>query len=474
MKTKGLENTKDTLIILCFDDDPSNWKAAAQQLYEVVENAAPTLANQFRVEIRNERRMYRDTSTAIIRNTDVHQALLVVQPLVEEAVRMACPDSWSSISYHMRGPRDQEGDRKPTVMVMIKPGTRHIWDLVEQKIDEALQSAKIPMDIAIYHELYSGYLLDLPPLFGKAEPSPYSNLPANPKNGSSIGPRGSNSTGSLGAFVYFQPEGQEVKKLCVMTCYHVICSGDPSNQATTDRIGIGLKGQNAPQHQRRIPIDYPSSYDTVTTRKALEALNGPLSKEMKDTLETIKRHKHAGGIGEVICASGRYQGANLRRMDWALIELKSPTLFSQNKPPVLIDPFDLRQKYLPLNRKYIATDNDVVSKVGAVTEGAWVVKTGRNLGDARDGVTAGDTNAMNALIHRDNAPSTRETVINNHVSGRQFAERGDFGSMVTNWNKEWVGIVMSGESTNDTAYMMLAQEIIDDVKAKTGGTITLP
>jgi hypothetical protein len=46
--------------------------------------------------------------------------------------------------------------------------------------------------------------------------------------------------------------------------------------------------------------------------------------------------------------------------------------------------------------------------------------------------------------------------------------------MVTNWNKEWVGIVMSGESTNDTAYMMLAQEILDDIKAKTGGTITLP
>lgn len=67
----------------------------------------------------------------------------------------------------------------------------------------------------------------------------------------------------------------------------------------------------------------------------------------------------------------------------------------------------------------------------------------------------------------DKGPDARETAIHSDdSSGEQFAIPGDSGSMVTNQSKEWVGIVMSGESTGDTAYMMLAQEIIDDVKAR--------
>lgn len=170
LNTKGIANVKDTLIILTFDDDPSSWKAAAHQVYAVLEDVvahkvyeaveyfqAPP-PNQFRVEIRNERRMYRDTSSAIRANTDALQALMAVQPLVEEAIKTTCPNAWRSIGYHMRGPRDQEEDRKATVRVMIKPGTRFRWDLVEQKLDEALQSAETPIDITIHHELYSGYI----------------------------------------------------------------------------------------------------------------------------------------------------------------------------------------------------------------------------------------------------------------------------------------------------------------------------
>ncbi|KFY00598.1 hypothetical protein O988_03221 [Pseudogymnoascus sp. VKM F-3808] len=56
--------------------------------------------------------------------------------------------------------------------------------------------------------------------------------------------------------------------------------------------------------------------------------------------------------------------------------------------------------------------------------------------------------------------------------GTQFAEGGDDGSMVFNLKKEWVGMVVGGDSEY-AGYITPAADIIADIEERTGGTITL-
>ncbi|RDL37618.1 uncharacterized protein BP5553_05051 [Venustampulla echinocandica] len=160
--------------------------------------------------------------------------------------------------------------------------------------------------------------------------------------------------------------------------------------------------------------------------------------------------------------------------DWAIVEVTNVSTFRLNRPPIT-EPMDPRQQSLPAGLKYRASKNHAISRVGIDLEKySWVAKAGRSTSIFIDGYTAGHINCMKGRVHWDNGRDTLETVISNEPSGLQFAVRGDSGSMVISRNKDWVGLVISGESTGDTAYLMLAQAIIDDIKAKTGGTISLP
>jgi phage head maturation protease len=73
LKTKGFENSKDALILFSHDDDPTLWKGAAQEVYEVINKVAEPKGLRFRVEIQNPYKTYCDMATAIVHDTEIHR-----------------------------------------------------------------------------------------------------------------------------------------------------------------------------------------------------------------------------------------------------------------------------------------------------------------------------------------------------------------------------------------------------------------
>jgi len=159
---------RDTMIIETHDENSEGWKAAATEIQELLDNAIRKRKLQdaglkIRVEIWNEVKMHRDTSSIIKPNTTIHKALESIQEIVYKGVKENCSGMWTSISYHMRGPRWQEENRTPTIVVSIAPGSRGLWATVEENIRSAVEDAdsskSFDIDLAI--ELLPGAVLDL-------------------------------------------------------------------------------------------------------------------------------------------------------------------------------------------------------------------------------------------------------------------------------------------------------------------------
>jgi hypothetical protein len=455
---------KNMLIILTRDENTECWEQAATVIQGVIENAAGPAGLKIGVEIRNQEKMYFDASSIIRPDTDIHRALMQVQPIVSAQVKKSCPGYWKTIEYHMRGPRLRASDRKPTVIITVKPGTRHLWQTVESQIEEAIKSVNLDLEINL--EIMPGLFRPSAVLSEDEGPIVYRDLPETAVNGSSIGPRGDELTaGSLGVWLYFQPFGETEKKKCFLTCHHLITSGDPANRSSNDVHGIGLDGRKV---EHRIKVDYPAAYDTAKTRSILlsEIANGDEDNGVsRKTIQTINRYASAGGIGGVEYSSGFRKNNKDTRMDWALVVLNSPDSFSQNKPPAAtFSPAELFNGRL----RYKVEPDEVVSKYAPLVKGAWVAKTGRTTT-----ITAGEVSSIKTEVWWENGMKSMESVLLTAIGGHQFAKGGDSGAMVINLKKEWVGIVIGSDAYLETGYVTPVQDLMDDIKEKTGGIISL-
>jgi hypothetical protein len=459
--------SRDTLIIYTYDEDSQRWKEAATEIQEILDKALEerTAKIEIRVEIRNPDKMYRDTSSIIRPGTTIHEACMKVESIVHEQVKKSCPDHWTTISYWMRGPAEEEY-RKPTVIVTVTPRSRNLWGGFEDQIIEAVESVG-PLDVQLYVEILPGYaqlLLsqDMMP------PSSiiYRHLSENPVNGASIGPRGTRmEAGSLGTWVYFQPAGSAKKQKCFLTCYHVIAPGHPAHRASNDYHGIGLNGRKV---EKSIKVDYPAPFDTAATKELLRseiAQGKDLDGTRAQTLNVIEKYISAGGIGSVICASGCvHQNSNSRRMDWALVGVYSPNSFQQNKPPAAFTTQELWNGRL----EYKVSPDEAVTNIGTPVKGEWVAKVGRS-----SSTTVGETNAIEEAVHWQNGTESKEITIASLTGSHGFVSHGDLGAMVFNLKKEWIGIVIGKLSHDDHGYVTSAQDLIDDIKERTGGTVSL-
>jgi hypothetical protein len=463
----------DTLILVSEDDDTRNWKAAVTIIGEMIDRAAqkangsPTI----RVEIRNEDLMYQDIAYAIKPQTVEHRACMELEELVFDQVKKSCPGAWSSICYFMCGVKGQpEALRKLTLVVGIKPRQRNLWAFVEDQIGDAVQSLK-NRDIDIYIELLPSrvhLLVDhSQPASKEMKPSAPEiqwNVVLVPPSGASIGHRMAQNAGTLGTWVFFRGlDG--VKKVCFLTCCHVISPGDPGNRTTAERHGIALNGSKV---INPITVDYPAPFDTEATKVALSSRISRGEDDdgtMKKSLDMIEKHISNGGIGTVLHASGIFRtNISERRMDWALVHCQEPSTVGKNFPPP--GPFNARQlgnRQVP----YTVRPGEIVQKSGSLIDGMWVTKKGRT-----SGVTTGEVHAMRSIIDWENGMRTREIVILGF--GDDFVEPGDSGAMVTNLNKEWVGMVI-GRETSSTAYGIVTSvtELRSDIDKGTGGNISL-
>ena len=466
LSAEGGPPARDTLIIDTYDMDHRTWKDAATEIQKMLDDTISRRASEIkiRVEIRNHTQMYQDWSSVIKPNSVAHMACMEVEAAVYEQVKKSCPGQWRAISYLMRGPPSRPEDYRPTIMIRILPGTQNFWEIIEKSIVATVEASS-SLSAQIYVEMLPGYVM---PLISQelSAPLPKIHRILDPRNGSSIGPRGTTmDAGTLGAWVDFQGPGKAMKERCFLTCHHVISPGDDANKDHNDRYGIGLEGREI---KAPITVDCPAPFDATATKTHLQweiSQGGDEDGEKARIINEIDSRISAGGIGFVIHASGNSRNRNGRRMDWALVRVHLSASSQCNKPPP-VSAFSSPQ----LMRGYIdykVRTDEVVSKAVAPIKGDWVTKLGRC------GITVGEVNAMESRVFWEGEAESYEVEIAGFGPYATFAERGDSGSMVINLKKEWVGMICWAVSSRDMGLITTTQELMDDIKDKTGGTISL-
>ncbi|KAG4432245.1 hypothetical protein IFR05_012278 [Cadophora sp. M221] len=464
------DTSRDTLILISRDEDPRPWKNAATAIQTII-NQQLSLGNtdlKIQVELRNDLKMYKDRSFIVRQNTAEHSLLEKAQLCVLEEIRKLNASQWTSVSCAMRGVEDEESSRKATVVVCFTPGTKSLWAYINDRLEDALAPiiATNP-DINLYVELVPGLLS--PSVISDMEmstPIYYDHLPVNPNSGSSIGPRGTQDAGTLGAWVYYTAAGHTVRKLAFLTCHHVVAPGDWANRAANDVQGIGLQGRSILQP---ILIDYPAPFDAAQTKiQLLEDLRGdpPNAADLRQRVDDMQKLIDAGGFGTVVHSSG-YVRRNQKghRMDWAIITVNDDSFRGQNVP---VPRSQLARPQLWGNRlEYDAKLGDVISSIDPVVAQDWAAKTGRTTQ-----VTVGDITSIAAATHWKDGTMTREHQITT-ADGTPFVRGGDSGSMIYNRKKEWIGMAIAGNIFEDACYFTSAAEIVEDIKEQTGGSIEL-
>jgi hypothetical protein len=99
--------------------------------------------------------MYKDYSHAL-QDDDAAEVLERTQLLVIDAVKESCRGMWSAVSFHERGLEPHDIKNKPSVVVMIRPGSVNAWGAIEEKIVGIVESVLLPGDRDIYVELLPG------------------------------------------------------------------------------------------------------------------------------------------------------------------------------------------------------------------------------------------------------------------------------------------------------------------------------
>ena len=351
--------------------------------------------------------------------------------------------------------------RRPTVVVFIAPGSLAHWDEIEAQIRDGTEAVPFEEDVEIALEVLPGFNVPSSMHSGKCpvttscHPKYESPITLVPSLGASIGPHLSDAdSGSLGAVVNFQPRGGGEPQKCFLTAYHVIASGDPIDRAANDEFGTGLDGRKVTW---RIEIAYPAPCDGEYTNECIAKHATGDTKFRESNCEDLAAFiENEGVIGEIIHASGpRHNSVGDRRcrIDWALVALHPHKVAVLNTAPT---------KFTGLQVRYNGSSTDVIFGTGEPVAFSWAAKNTSGIW--------GTVNGMKRTVCWGDGVIPKEVeVIPSH--GR-FAEGGDDGSMVFNLNKEWVGMVIGGDSVY-AGYITPAADIIADIKARTGGTITL-
>lgn len=442
---------------------------AASDIYQMVETAAASAHIEMRIEIQNPEKMYQDVSH-FVRDEATLDTMTKIQPIVKHTVMEHCPGKWTSIAYHNRGPRYGNIDQRPTVVVFITPGSIYSWEQFEERIFNVVQSARLPDEVELSVEILPGCISPRQ-IMENEDPIAYvelNELATIPSNGASIAPSlCMKEAGSLGAVVDYHPGDKSETVKCFLTSYHVVASGDPAGRRVNDNIGIGLNGRNV---DCKIDIDYPAKYDANETKRFVTfriAKDGDETGNDRAILKRLESITTAGPIGHVKYASGHQLNTAKRRMDWALVALKTP------------NPGNSMQNMLPSREKFTAQcfqgvpaykvqPGDTISGTGDILKNTWYGKLGRTSQG-----TAAEYTRIKRTIAWDNGLVSDEYEFRTLHSGAQFARRGDSGSLVFNMRKEWVGMLIASDVYDETGFVTPVQDLIKDIEDKTGGTITL-
>ncbi|KAI9050539.1 hypothetical protein LZ554_005700 [Drepanopeziza brunnea f. sp. 'monogermtubi'] len=495
--TKSKE--RDHLLIYTKDENNETWNDAATAIQEMIDreismSRPPKGEYRMRVEIRNHALMLRDTSSAVHQGTKEFTALEMTQNVVAEFVQNHIPQEWTSVSWVMRGSPENYDNRIPTVLVAVKQRSIHHWEIHEnqmrKKIEDIPGWKDLDFDIAVNfvsgsNMLYASREMDHPlaRLFDRLGP--------RPDCGASIGPRTGTvqpDAGTLGVWVNFLPFGSEAPIVCFLTCHHVISlgAGSPASINQINTNGIALDGASA---SVKIIVDHPSPHDARHTIDRLQnAINkGSNSSDLdQQDIDNIRNRQRTGGIGFVRHSSGIMRRSPTgNRYDWALIEVPDRRSHGQNKPIFRSEtkPGEMGVGSCEITRStYDDVPGEIISSMALVTEQTVTVATrggvgarvywGFKKGRTTD-VTSGEIPSFKTFVNWGDNSTSWEHHITGSLGGFPFAQGGDAGSLIHNVDKEWMGILTGASSHDEAGYFISAKDVMDDIAAHAGGTITL-
>lgn len=154
----------ETFVIATKDENSDDWQQAADRVkLFLIESArvsgikgiSETRLKVLDVEIRNPDRMYRDVSTVIPGNTHLQRTILESESQVFERVKKVFSGTLVSVGYAMRGPKEQTADRKPTLMIAVRPGTKSLFLFDESKIERLIEEIEQSTGTDLYMEIFS-------------------------------------------------------------------------------------------------------------------------------------------------------------------------------------------------------------------------------------------------------------------------------------------------------------------------------
>ncbi|OJJ45986.1 hypothetical protein ASPZODRAFT_142623 [Penicilliopsis zonata CBS 506.65] len=182
-----------------------------------------------------------------------------------------------------------------------------------------------------------------------------------------------------------------------------------------------------------------------------------IQENMASQIDTFVREKRAP-LGHVACASGfrlkEHENGHVQHLDWALLMMeKSRT--GNNR---------INAHGAP---RFALLDDILVAPVKP-EHGMPLYKLGRSTGWTT-GTYSGLQSAVIETITEKDIKKTITTWESSVCStnSQPFSDRGDSGSFIFNRNLAFVGLLFAGK-VNGEAYITLAADLFDDIKAKTG------
>ncbi|EER42729.1 conserved hypothetical protein [Histoplasma capsulatum H143] len=320
--------------------------------------------------------------------------------------------------------------------------------------------------------------------------------------GMSIGPHGSDYSGStFGGFLQLLHPSTKQWNTFGLTCYHCVDSEEGSNDSS--RLSKDVKewretGMRVDQAKSAL-IDQPALKDHMKRMELIkeatenwmkspvrERIEAAMSnnefitptdearyKRFQDNINQLLTIKHkaenffATGdalLGRVFAASGyRFTPCPMRRqLDWALIEVVTPRIGSNNMPPT----GSYRDEFADFSGQLMEQPS-----VNDPPHGSALYKIGR-----RTNFTSGryqglhsvhleswktDKNGKKTVVVTEEEAVTRK-------NGLQFCAQGDSGSFIFDVEMKFVGLLFAGNMETGVGYFTPAAILFEDIKAMTG------
>lgn len=438
-----------TLLIKTESGDSKNWKILAEEIFSIFANGGFN-KDQVEVEIRNPKRMNYNISSILDDDDYTLAACQSVRSELLDQIRTYCGSAWSSVAFHLRSHISDDSElKKPTILVYCHKGSCCDFDALESALLKILSKANAGLSL----ELLPGSVVSAYNPLSTPIPPAY-NISREPFIEASIGLKGDKErSGTLGGWFMLNLPGGLTSKVALTS--HSLFGG----------IGSQLGTINTEESEiERLQVEHPAPSDTMATIKHLEAfcLKPDCPSSTTQWLKDLRDATTAPSIGHLISASGYRLNDNRHRMDWALIQVSS--YMAKNRPP--LKDFLESHTFDPNAPHYNVTPDSIITNLCDLIPGSWAVKGGKCTGS-----TCGDINRLPRIIQWDDGQESEEA---DFVGWAQnFAQAGDTGSFVVDSFGNLVGLLIAADPVTSCAFVTPIREVVADVKAMTGGNLTL-